>query len=106
MPAKKSPRKPPAKPPASKADDSPKSANNKAAKPKHARRTAKAKTKPAKWRNALIAILLLTAMAAVLSGLVYAYLNQLSPRRPTALSDEQYYFTDSRYSGIRSKFGW
>ena len=103
MPAKKSPRKPPAKTPADKADK-PKSDSNKAAKPKHARRTAKAKTKPAKWRNALIAILLLTAMAAVLSGLVYAYFNQLSPRRPTALSDEQYYFTDSRYSGIRSKF--
>ena len=103
MPAKKSLSKPPAKPPASK-NDNPKSASNKAAKPKHARRTAKAKTKPTKWRNALIAILLLTAMAAVLSGLVYAYFNQLSPRRPTALSDEQYYFTDSRYSGIRSKF--
>ena len=103
MPAKKSLSKPPAKPPANKADN-PKSASNKAAKPKHARRTTKAKTKPAKWRNALIAILLLTAMAAVLSGLVYAYFNQLSPRRPTALSDEQYYFTDSRYSGIRSKF--
>ena len=103
MSAKKSPRKPPAKPPANKADR-PKSAINKATKPKHARRTAKAKTKPTKWRNALIAILLLTAMATVLSGLVYAYFNQLSPRRPTALSDEQYYFTDSRYSGIRSKF--
>ena len=103
MPAKKSPKKPPAKPPASKADK-PKSASNKAAKTKHARRAAKTKTKPAKWRNALIAILLLTAMATVLSGLIYAYLNQLSPRRPTALSDEQYYFTDSRYSGIRSKF--
>ena len=103
MPAKKSPRKSPAKPPASKADKD-KSASNKAAKTKHARRIAKTKTKPAKWRNALIAILLLTAMAAVLSGLVYAYFNQLSPRRPTALSDEQYYFTDSRYSGIRSKF--
>lgn len=101
MPAKKSLRKPPAKPPASKTDKA-KSASNKAAKPKHARHIAK--TKPAKWRNALIAILLLTAMAAVLSGLVYAYFNQLSPRRPTALSDEQYYFTDSRYSGIRSKF--
>ena len=103
MPAKKSLRKPPAKQPASKTDN-PKSASNKAAKPKHIRRTAKTKTKPAKWRNALIAILLLMAMAAVLSGLVYAYFNQLSPRRPTALSDEQYYFTDSRYSGIRSKF--
>ena len=103
MPAKKSPRKPPAKPPANKADR-PKSAINKATKPKHTRRTARTKTKPTKWRNALIAILLLTVMAAVLSGLVYAYFNQLSPRRPTALSDEQYYFTDSRYSGIRSKF--
>ena len=103
MPAKKSPRKPLAKPPANKADK-PKSASDKAAKPKHARHAAKTKTKPAKWRNLLIAILLLTAMAVVLSGLVYAYFNQLSPRRPTALSDEQYYFTDSRYSGIRSKF--
>ena len=55
MPAKKSPRKPPAKTPADKADK-PKSASNKAAKPKHTRRTAK--TKPAKWRNLLIAILL------------------------------------------------
>ena len=103
MPAKKSPKKPPAKTPADKADK-PKLDSNKAAKPKHTRRIAKTKTKPAKWRNLLIAILLLTAMAAVLSGLVYAYFNQLSPRRPTALSDEQYYFTDSRYSGIRSKF--
>ena len=104
MPAKKSPRKPLAKPPTNKADKAKSVSNNKAAKPKHTRRIAKTKTKPAKWRNALIAILLLTAMAAVLSGLVYAYFNQLSPRRPTALSDEQYYFTDSRYSGIRSKF--
>lgn len=103
MPAKKSLKKTSAKPPASKTDKA-KSASNKAAKPKHTRRAAKTKTKPAKLRNALIAILLLTAMAAVLSGLVYAYFNQLSPRRPTALSDEQYYFTDSRYSGIRSKF--
>ena len=77
---------------------------DKVAKPKHTRHAAKTKTRPSKWRNALIVILLLTAMATVLSGLVYAYLNQLSPRRPTALSDEQYYFTDSRYSGIRSKF--
>ena len=104
MPAKKSPRKPLAKTPANKADKAKSVSNNKAAKPKHIRRTAKTKTRPAKWRNALIAILLLTTMATVLSGLVYAYLNQLSPRRPTALSDEQYYFTDSRYSGIRSKF--
>ena len=104
MPAKKSPRKPLAKPPTNKADKAKSVSNNKAAKPKHTRRIAKTKTKPAKWRNALIAILLLTAMATVLSGLVYAYFNQLSPRRPTALSDEQYYFTDSRYSGIRSKF--
>ena len=103
MPAKKSPKKPPAKTPASKANN-PKSASNKAAKPKHTRHITKTKTKPAKWRNALIAILLLTAMATVLSGLIYAYFNQLSPRCPTALSDEQYYFTDSRYSGIRSKF--
>ena len=103
MPAKKSPRKPLAKPPTNKTDKA-KSASNKAAKPKHTRRIAKTKTRPSKWRNALIAILLLTVMAAVLSGLVYAYFNQLSPRRPTALSDEQYYFTDSRYSGIRSKF--
>ena len=104
MPAKKSPRKPLAKPPTNKADKAKSISNNKTAKPKHTRRIAKTKTKPAKWRNALIAILLLTAMAAVLSGLVYAYFNQLSSRRPTALSDEQYYFTDSRYSGIRSKF--
>ena len=104
MPAKKSPRKPLAKPPTNKADKAKSVSNNKTAKPKHTRRIAKTKTKPAKWRNALIAILLLTAMAAVLSGLVYAYFNQLSSRRPTALSDEQYYFTDSRYSGIRSKF--
>ena len=104
MPAKKSPRKPLAKPPTNKTDKAKSVSNNKAAKPKHIRRTAKTKTRPAKWRNALIAILLLTTMATVLSGLVYAYLNQLSPRRPTALSDEQYYFTDSRYSGIRSKF--
>ena len=104
MPAKKSPRKPLAKPPTNKADKAKSVSNNKTAKPKHTRRIAKTKTKPARWRNTLIAILLLTAMAAVLSGLVYAYFNQLSSRRPTALSDEQYYFTDSRYSGIRSKF--
>ena len=103
MPAKKSLRKPLAKPPTNKTDKA-KSASDKVAKPKHTRHAAKTKTRPSKWRNALIAILLLTAMAAVLSGLVYAYFNQLSPRRPTALSDEQYYFTDSRYSGIRSKF--
>ena len=36
--------------------------------------------------------------------LFYLHSKQPPTQRPTVLEDEKYYFTDSRYSGIRSKF--
>ena len=47
---------------------------------------------------------LLLIVVAVVLVLFYMQFQQPPANRPTAPSDEQYYFTDSRYAGIRSKF--
>ena len=49
-------------------------------------------------------ILFFVVVAAGLLTFIYLQFNQQLMRQPTPLSDEKYYFTDSRYSEIRSKF--
>ena len=46
----------------------------------------------------------LLIVVAVVLVLFYWQFQQPPANRPTTPSDEQYYFTDSRYAGIRSKF--
>ena len=53
--------------------------------------------------SVLFTTLLLLAVAAM-AALFYLQSIQPPAQRPTVLEDEKYYFTDSRYSGIRSKF--
>ena len=49
-------------------------------------------------------ILFFIVVAAGLLTFIHLQFNQQPMRQPTPLSDEKYYFTDSRYSEIRSKF--
>ena len=49
-------------------------------------------------------ILFFIVVAAGLLIFIHLQFNQQLMRQPTPLSDEKYYFTDSRYSEIRSKF--
>lgn len=49
-------------------------------------------------------ILFFVVVAAGLLTFIHLQFNQQIMRQPTPLSDEKYYFTDSRYSEIRSKF--
>ena len=49
-------------------------------------------------------ILFFIVIAAGLLIFIHLQFNQQLMRQPTPLSDEKYYFTDSRYSEIRSKF--
>lgn len=49
-------------------------------------------------------ILFFVVVAAGLLTFIHLQFNQHLMRQPTPLSDEKYYFTDSRYSEIRSKF--
>ena len=49
-------------------------------------------------------ILFFIVVAAGLLTFIHLQFNQQLMRQPTPLSDEKYYFTDSRYSEIRSKF--
>ena len=48
-------------------------------------------------------ILFFVVVAAGLLTFIHLQFNQQPMRQPTPLSDEKYYFTDSRYSEIRSK---
>jgi len=43
-------------------------------------------------------------MVTAIGVLFYFHSKQPPAQRPTVLEDEKYYFTDSRYAGIRSKF--
>ena len=49
-------------------------------------------------------ILFFVVIVAGLLTFIHLQFNQQPMRQPTPLSDEKYYFTDSRYSEIRSKF--
>jgi len=53
-------------------------------------------------KHLFIGILIIVLFLAGLFGIYY--LNWLNSQRTTAPSDEKYYFADSRYTGIRSKF--
>ena len=70
------------------------------------RREAKNNTAPhstSKLSSILFTTLLLLAVAAM-AALFYLQSAQPPVQRPTISEDEKYYFTDSRYAGIRSKF--
>ena len=54
------------------------------------------------FKNPFIKLLMLVLLIIVIFGLYY--LNRSQPQKTTEPSDEKYYFADSRYSGIRSKF--
>lgn len=69
-------------------------------------RGSKTNTAPAN-RPGLSSILfatLLLLMVTAIGVLFYFHSTQPPAQRPTVLEDEKYYFTDSRYAGIRSKF--
>ena len=70
------------------------------------RREAKNNTAPhstSKLSSILFTTLLLLAVAAM-AALFYLQSAQPPVQRPTISEDEKYYFTDSRYASIRSKF--
>ena len=71
--------------------------------PRREPKTSTAPQSTSKLSSVLFAILLLLAVVAMA---VLFYLQSIQPpvQRPTVLEDEKYYFTDSRYAGIRSKF--
>ena len=58
--------------------------------------------RPTSPKHLFIGILIIVLFLAGLFGIYY--LNWLNSQRTTAPSDEKYYFADSRYAGIRSKF--
>ena len=69
-------------------------------------RGSKTNTAPAN-RPGLISILFTTLLLLVVTAigvLFYFHSTQPPAQRPTISEDEKYYFTDSRYAGIRSKF--
>lgn len=69
-------------------------------------RGPKTNTVPAN-RPRLSSILFTTLLLLVVTAigvLFYFHSKQPPAQRPTVLEDEKYYFTDSRYAGIRSKF--
>ena len=69
-------------------------------------RGPKTNTVPAnrpKLSSILFTTLLLLVVTAI-GVLFYFHSKQPPAQRPTVLEDEKYYFTDSRYAGIRSKF--
>ena len=69
-------------------------------------RGSKANTAPAN-RPGLSSILFTTLLLLVVTAmgvLFYFHSTQPPAQRPTVLEDEKYYFADSRYAGIRSKF--
>ena len=62
----------------------------------------KAKAKPKSKKLFIIIPFLILLFSAGLFGIYF--LNQSHSRQTTTPSDEKYYFADSKYSGIRSKF--
>ena len=69
-------------------------------------RGLKTNTAPAN-QPGLSSILFTTLLLLVVTAigvLFYFHSKQPPAQRPTVLEDEKYYFTDSRYAGIRSKF--
>ena len=71
--------------------------------PRRGVKTNTASYNTSKLSSVLFTTLLLLAVAAM-AALFYLQSIQPPVQRPTVLEDEKYYFTDSRYAGIRSKF--
>ena len=65
-------------------------------------RIQRKKAKPKSKKLFIIILFLILLFSAGLFGIYF--LNQSHSRQTTAPSDEKYYFADSKYSGIRSKF--
>ena len=65
-------------------------------------RIQRKKAKPKSKKLFIIIPFLILLFSAGLFGIYF--LNQSHSRQTTAPSDEKYYFADSKYSGIRSKF--
>ena len=61
------------------------------------------KKEKAQSKKIFIILTLVTTLIVTISGGIY-YLSQSHSQKITAPTDEKYYFTDSRYSGVRSKF--
>ena len=61
------------------------------------------KKEKAQSKKIFIILTLVATLIVTISGGIY-YLIQSRSQKITAPTDEKYYFTDSRYSGIRSKF--
>lgn len=61
------------------------------------------KKEKAQSKKIFIILALVATLIVTISGGIY-YLSQSHSQKITAPTDEKYYFTDSRYSGIRSKF--
>ena len=61
------------------------------------------KKEKAQSKKIFIILALVATLIVTISGGIY-YLSQSHSQKITATTDEKYYFTDSRYSGIRSKF--
>jgi len=71
--------------------------------PRREAKTNTASYSTSRLSSVLFTTLLLLAVAAM-AALFYLQSIQPPVQRPTVLEDEKYYFTDSRYAGIRSKF--
>ena len=69
----------------------------------HGSRTNTVPTNRPRLSSVVFTMLLLLAVSAM-GALFYFHSIQPPVQRPTVLEDEKYYFTDSRYAGIRSKF--
>ena len=61
------------------------------------------KKEKAQSKKIFIILTLVATLILTISGGIY-YFSQSHSQKITAPTDEKYYFTDSRYSGIRSKF--
>lgn len=79
------------------------SAKRQSARPSRGSKTNTAPANRPGLSSILFTTLLLLAVAAM-AALFYLQSAQPPVQRPTVLEDEKYYFTDSRYAGIRSKF--
>ena len=79
------------------------SAKRQSARPSRGPKTNTVPANRPKLSSILFTTLLLLVVTAI-GILFYFHSKQPPAQRPTVLEDEKYYFTDSRYAGIRSKF--
>ncbi|QJU09585.1 hypothetical protein FBF27_04230 [Candidatus Saccharibacteria bacterium oral taxon 488] len=79
------------------------SAKRQSARPSRGPKTNTAPANRPRLSSILFTTLLLLMVTAI-GVLFYFHSKQPPAQRPTVLEDEKYYFTDSRYAGIRSKF--